>query len=122
MFPRKIGFGGGSVGIPYIDPNVERVGVSRLRQMSKRTLKSDLEDKTLVIGENNKNLAVLVGYEQYLTMQNRLQAMMETLEVLSDSDELKLLLSGMSDVVEGRTRPLEDIRKSLGHRSAAKRG
>lgn len=119
MLLKKIASTEGMGEIPYIDPRVEHVGVSRLRQLNKRSLKSDLENKTLVISEQNKSLAVLLGYEQYLIMQNQLRAVMETVELFSDAEEMKLLLSGMAEVAEGKTRSLDEIRRSLGHQSGS---
>ena len=57
---------------PYIDPRVEHVGVSKLRLMNATTLKT--VRNTIVIQENDRPLAVLVNYEQYLSMQSKLRA------------------------------------------------
>jgi len=59
------------VSIPYLDPSVQHVGVSKLRALNIEQLR-DL-DKTLVIQDNDKPLAVLVRYEQFMVMQERIR-------------------------------------------------
>jgi hypothetical protein len=56
--------------VPYIDPNVEHVGVSRLRELNATKLRQF--EKTLVIRDNDTPLAVLLTYEQFLNMQRQL--------------------------------------------------
>ncbi|HTV83387.1 MAG TPA: hypothetical protein VME18_12110 [Acidobacteriaceae bacterium] len=58
------------VSIPYLDPSVQHVGVTKLRSMNIEQLR-DL-DKTLVIQDNDKPLAVLLRYEQFMAIQERL--------------------------------------------------
>lgn len=50
------------ISIPYLDPSVQHVGISRLRAL----------DKTLVIQDNDKPLAVLLKYEHFLAMQEKM--------------------------------------------------
>ena len=59
------------VSIPYIDPNIQHVGVSRLRALNVTQLRE--LDKTLVIQDNDKPLAVLLKYEHFLAMQERIK-------------------------------------------------
>jgi hypothetical protein len=56
--------------IPYLDPNVQHVGISRLRALNVTQLRE--LDKTLVIQDNDKPLAVLIKYEHFLAMQARM--------------------------------------------------
>src|SRR5438105_2267 len=97
--------------VPYIDPNVEHVGVSRLRTLNATNLRSF--QKTLVIQDNDTPLAVLLTYQQFLEMQKQLQALAETASLLTDEHELASLVSGLEDAREGRTRPLSEIRAAL---------
>ncbi len=60
------------VSIPYLDPSVQHVGVTKLRAMNIEQLR-DL-DKTLVIQDNDKPLAVLLRYEHFMAMQERLRS------------------------------------------------
>jgi translation initiation factor IF-3 len=60
------------VSIPYLDPTVQHVGISRLRALNVTQLR-DL-DKTLVIQDNDKPLAVLLKYEHFMEIQRRLDA------------------------------------------------
>jgi len=58
------------VEIPYLDPSVQHVGISRLRALNVTQLRE--LDKTLVIQDNDKPLAVLLKYEHFLAMQERM--------------------------------------------------
>jgi hypothetical protein len=97
--------------IPYIDPNIEHVGVSRLRRLNAGVLRENR--KTFVIQENDTPLAVLLAYEQFLAMQRKIQSLVATIEVLSDEEETRGLLAGIKDAREGRTRKLSEIRNAL---------
>ncbi|MBI3696518.1 MAG: hypothetical protein HY238_16965 [Acidobacteria bacterium] len=97
--------------IPYIDPNVEHVGVSRLRKLNAANLRQN--QKALVIQENDKPLAVLLTYEQFLSMQKQIQSVMATIEVLTDEEERVSLAAGLRNLRAGKTKPLEDIRAEL---------
>src|ERR1700689_3246679 len=57
------------VSIPYLDPSVQHVGISKLRALNVTQL-AEL-DKTLVIQDNDRPLAVLLKYEKFMAMQNR---------------------------------------------------
>ena len=58
------------VSIPYVDPTVQHVGISRLRALNVTQLRE--LDKTLVIQDNDEPLAVLLKYEHFLAMQERI--------------------------------------------------
>lgn len=60
-----------SVSLPYVDPTVQHVGVTKLRSLNVAQLR-DL-DKTLVIQDNDKPLAVLLRYEQFMAMQEQIR-------------------------------------------------
>ena len=107
-----------STGMPIIDDRVEHVGVSRLRKFDGKTLKQDMAaNKAFVIKERNQPLAVLLGYEQYLIIQNKLKAVMETLEIISNSEETQMLIAGLREAAAGQTRSLQEIRTSINHHS-----
>ncbi len=53
--------------IPYLDPSVAHIGISKLRALNVTQLR-DL-DKTLVIQDNDKPLAVLLKYEHFMAIQ-----------------------------------------------------
>jgi hypothetical protein len=61
------------VSIPYLDPNVQHVGVTRLRSLNVTQLRE--LDKTLVIQDNDEPLAVLLKYDQFLAMQERIRSL-----------------------------------------------
>ena len=100
-----------STSVPYIDPNVEHVGVSRLRTLNATKLRSF--NKALVIQDNETPLAVLLTYEQFLSMQRQLQAVLETVEVMTDDEERSALIAGLQALSEGRAKPLSEIRAAL---------
>ncbi len=102
--------------MPLIDTRIEHVGVSRLRQLDGKALRENVQNKALVIRDHDTPLAVLLSYEQYLSIQNQLQTVIETLEILSSSEELTLLKQGMREVQSGQSRSLEEIRASLHHK------
>jgi PHD/YefM family antitoxin component YafN of YafNO toxin-antitoxin module len=102
-----------SVSIPnsYINPNVRTVGVSKLRSLSASELRG--MDKTLVIQQNDKPLAVLLNYEEYLAMQKQLMAVLETQCVLSDKDETLDIVSGLDDIKSNKTKTINEVRRTL---------
>lgn len=55
------------VSIPYLDPSVQHVGISRLRAFNVSQLNT--LEKTLVIQDNDRPLAVLVKYSNFMAMQ-----------------------------------------------------
>jgi PHD/YefM family antitoxin component YafN of YafNO toxin-antitoxin module len=97
--------------IPYIDRNVQHVGVSRLRSLNATQLREI--DKTLVIQENDQPLAVLLKYEEFLIMQDQLMSVLDTISALSDQEELSGILSGVKDMEAGRTKSIAEIRAAL---------
>ncbi len=97
--------------VVYIDPNVEHVGVSKLRKLNSKELR--LIKKVMVLQDNDEPLAVLVKYEQFLIMQNQLKSLLETIELLSNQEEVKSLIAGLNDMQNGKTRKLSDIKASL---------
>lgn len=60
------------VSIPYLDPTVQHVGISKLRALNVTQLR-DL-DKTLVIQDNDNPLAVLLKYEHFMAMQQQIRS------------------------------------------------
>lgn len=108
-----------SISIPnsYVNPKVATVGVSKLRSLSASKLRSI--DKTLVIQENDQPLAVLLKYEEYMAMQERLLSMIETHAVLSDKNVVEGIRAGRADAASGNTRPIEEIRNANNPRRKA---
>lgn len=98
------------VGIPYFDPNVQYVGVSKLRTLNATTL---LDAKTIVVQENNQPIAVIVGFEQFLEMQREREKVRATLEMLVNDDERNALLAGMQDILSKRTKPISAVREAV---------
>ncbi len=58
------------VSIPYLDPSVQHVGISKLRALNVTQLRA--MDKTWVIQDNDEPLAVLLKYEHFMAIQQRL--------------------------------------------------
>ena len=101
--------------IPYIDPRVRHVGVSKLRELNATKLKEmgHGNEETLVIQDNDTPLAVLLTYERFLRMQEKLTAVFNTIEMLTDDGERNALLAGLADLKAGRTRSLDEIEAEL---------
>jgi PHD/YefM family antitoxin component YafN of YafNO toxin-antitoxin module len=104
-------FANSSSSIPRMDRSVEHVGVSRLRKLNSDDLKT--MEKTLVLQENDQPLAVLLTYEKYLVLQDKLDSLMRTIYVLSNPGESASLRSGIEDVNSGRTRDLHEVKAGL---------
>ena len=97
--------------IPLIDPNVKYVGISKLRDLNATKLKESQD--TLVFQDNDAPLAVLLSYEKYLFIQEQLAAVMNTLELFSESKELEGVLKGLRDITQGRTRSFSEVKAAL---------
>src|SRR5208282_1484750 len=81
----------------YIDPTVEHVGVSKLRQLNATNLSNF--DKMLVVQDNDKPLVVVVNYQEYLEAQEQHK---ETRERLRKALEvIQMFKSGGHGVQEG---------------------
>lgn len=57
---------------PTIDPSVKHVGVSKLRGLNADKLRENTD--TYVIQDNEQPLAVLLTYDKFLAMQEKLRA------------------------------------------------
>ena len=100
-------------GIPRIDPNVQFVGVSKLRSLNATNLNN--LDKTLVVQDaNDKPLAVILRYEQFLEMQQERDKVLETLETLLSDDDF---ISALQDIQDGRIKSFADVERKLSKRS-----
>jgi hypothetical protein len=93
------------LGIPFVDPSVEHFGVSKLRTFNSHNLSKI--NKMMVIQDNDTPLAVLLGYQQYLAIQNKLQEALDALELLSKQDNVQRLLAGLRDISEGRVSAIK---------------
>lgn len=91
----------------YIDPTVEFVGVSRLRQLNATNLGK--LDKMLVIQDNDTALAVVVKYEQYLKMQNQLEHALRTIHAYQNEG----LAQGLQDAATGRIKRMAEVDPDL---------
>lgn len=91
--------------IPFVDPNVEYVGVSKLRTFNGSNL-GEIR-KMLVIQDNDRPLAVMMSYGQYLAVQKKLQEALTALELLGREESKSALRRGLKDVAEGRVTPLK---------------
>lgn len=101
--------------IPYIDPKVRHVGVSKLRELNATKLKQlgGDDEQTLVIQDNDTPLAVLLSYEKFLIIQAKLSAVFNTVELLTDEGERNALLAGMNDLQSQRIRSLDEVEAEL---------
>ena len=100
---------GWSADIPFLDPAVDHVGVSKLRTLNATNL-AKLK-KLMVIQDNDAPLAVVLSYHQYLAIQSKLQEALDAVELLSKKENVDRLLSSLRDISEGRLTSLGDSRK-----------
>lgn len=91
----------------YIDPTIEHVGVSKLRQMSAANL-GKLR-KMLVVQDNDTALAVVIRYEQYLAMQNQLEDALRTIQAYASTG----LATGLHDAEVGRVKRMTEVDNTL---------
>ncbi|HTX30116.1 MAG TPA: type II toxin-antitoxin system Phd/YefM family antitoxin [Solirubrobacteraceae bacterium] len=78
-------------------------------------LLSDVADRRdhVLVTRNGKPAAALVPIDEY-------QALEETAEILSDPATLDAIEGGMSELAQGDTIPLDDLRRDLAQRRAAR--
>ena len=91
----------------YIDPTVEHVGVSKLRQLNATNL-GKLKNM-LVVQDNDTALAVVIRYEQYLKMQNQLEEALRTIQAYHSDG----LAQGMQDAATGRIKRMSEVDPAL---------
>lgn len=91
----------------YIDPTIEHVGVSKLRQLSAANL-GKLK-KMLVVQDNDTALAVVIRYEQYLAMQNQLEEALRTIQAYGCDG----LTKGLQDAAAGRIKRIAEVDPTL---------
>jgi PHD/YefM family antitoxin component YafN of YafNO toxin-antitoxin module len=96
---------------PHIDPTVKHVGVSKLRGLNANKLRETTD--TFVIQENEKPLAVLLTYDKFMAMQEELNAVARTVEMLCDTGEVSALEAAINDTKAGRVRTLAEIDADL---------
>jgi hypothetical protein len=102
--------------MPLLDPSVRYVGISKLRDLNASKLKDTKE--TLVLQDNDIPLAVLLSYENYMVIQQKMAALMSTLELFSDRVELEGVLRGLKDIGEGKVHSFADVKATLKERYA----
>ena len=86
-------------GVPHIDTSVEYVGTTRLRKLNAANLRA--VNKTLVVQENDTPLAVLLKYEKFLIMQNKLEVALRTVELLSKKADSQTVVEAVRDATGG---------------------
>jgi hypothetical protein len=97
--------------IPLIDRSVKYVGASKLRDLNAATLKES--EDTFVIQDNDGPFSVILSYEKYLAIQDQLLGVVNTMEMISDTAELKGVAAGLTEIGQGRTRTLTEIQARL---------
>ena len=97
---------------PYIDASVKHVGVSKLRGLNADKLR-DSTDTLVIQDPNDQPLAVLLTYEKFLAMQDELEAVARTVEMLSDNAEAAAFKEGLEAMRAGRYRSLDAIDEEL---------
>jgi len=96
---------------PTIDPSVRHIGVSKLRGLNADKLR-ETED-TFVIQDNDKPLAVLLTYDKFLAMQEKIRSVVNVVDLLRNPAEVAAIESAFADVAAGRLKPIETISEEL---------
>jgi predicted XRE-type DNA-binding protein len=91
----------------YVDPTVEHVGVSKLRQLNATNL-GKLKNM-LVVQDNDTALAVVIRYEQYLAMQNQLEDALRTIKAYGSDGFTK----GLQDAAAGKIKRMAEVDPTL---------
>jgi hypothetical protein len=99
---------------PYVDrtdsaePDVQHAVISRLRKLNAKNLR-DLPS-ALVLHSNKLPLAVLMRYEHFLDLQTKLQALLNTMEMIITKEEFAALSHQLDDIQQvARTKALSKI-------------
>jgi PHD/YefM family antitoxin component YafN of YafNO toxin-antitoxin module len=98
-------------GVPYIDTTITDIGVSQLRKLNATDLRE--AKKTLVVRDNNEPLAVVLKYEQFLVMQNKLEAALKTVDLLTKRKDAQAVLEALQDAAKGKGVELSEISPEL---------
>jgi len=101
-------------GVPYIDPSIDDIGVSQLRKLNATDLRK--AKKTLVVRDNNEPLAVVLKYEQFLVMQNKLQEALSTVDLLTQKKDAQAVIESLRAAAEGKGVELSDLAPELTER------
>jgi len=65
------------------------------------------DDRVIYVTRHNKKVFAVIDIEY-------LQTMLETIEIVSDPDSLKLFQQSLEDIRNGRVTDHEDLKKELG--------
>jgi hypothetical protein len=96
---------------PTIDPNVKHVGVSKLRGLNADKLRETTD--TFVIQEADEPLAVLLTYDTFLAMQEKLRAVLNVVDLMSSPAEVAAMDAAFADVQADRVEPFDEILDGL---------
>ena len=91
---------------PHIDPSVRHIGVSKLRGLNADRLRET--DETFVIQENDRPLAVLLTYEKFLAIQQKLKSVANLMDMLRDKNEALAFVAGLDDLRADRVETVDD--------------
>lgn len=98
--------------IPTIDPQVKHVGVSHLRKLNAKTLRT--LQGALVICENSEPLAVVVTYAMFLRIQQTTAKSLESISgILKDNPLADRYLDAVGPrLSDGRGKVTRETRRS----------
>ncbi len=85
----------------------ELTTVDARRELTKLPEKLEAEPATVAVTRRGKPVLAIMTWEDY-------QAILETLEILSDNDAVEQLYRSIKEVKEGKTIPWKDAKSQLG--------
>jgi antitoxin YefM len=82
--------------------------ISEIREeITKLPEQFDQEPKAVTVTRHGRPVMAILPWELY-------ESLVETLEVMSDAELMTAFRQGVQELVEGKGRPWEDVKKDLG--------
>ncbi len=86
---------------------MQKISITEARNKFMKLLDQSAKDQIFAVTRRNKEVMAVMSWELY-------EALLETLEVLSDPELMKHLKTAIEDVKAGRTHSLADAYERLG--------
>jgi antitoxin YefM len=86
---------------------MERLSITEARKTFMKLPQTAKKDQIIAVTRRNQEVMAIMSWDLY-------EGLLETLEVLGDSELMDHLQKALSDVSAGKTLSIEEARKSLG--------
>lgn len=89
--------------------------ISEIREAITRLPEQFEEDTDVVtVTRHGKPVMTILPTSTYKEMQEMIDSLLETLEVMRDQELMAAFRQGVKDIEEGRIKPLDEVLKELG--------